>query len=93
MGKYVAAIGNPEKILNFVKKKDTTKQRSKLKKQKHQKLPKHVSQHLMKSFFQYLQPILSVFFFDIIFFAVPIVKMLLGQGVNYRKICETPPKD
>ena len=32
-------------------------------------------------------------FFDISFFTVPIVKTLLGQGVNYRKLCETPPKN
>ena len=47
-------IGNPEKIQKYVKKKDTAKLRPKSKKQKHRKLPNHVSQDAMKSFFPYL---------------------------------------
>ena len=40
----------------------------------------------MKRFFRLLQPILSVFFFDISFIPVPLVKTLLGQGEKSVKL-------
>ena len=64
----MAEIGNPEKIPKFVKKKDTAKIGPKSKKQKHRKLPTDEYYRRMKSFFQNIEPNLSVFFLTFHFF-------------------------
>ena len=83
--KNVAEIANPEKIPKFVKKKDTAKIGPKSKKQKHRKLPTNEYYRRMKSFFLNIEPILSVFFFDMSFLGFPILSRHPNRVSNYRK--------
>ena len=74
-----------KKFQNLSKKKDTPKIGPKSKNQKHRKLPTNEYYRRMKSFFLNIEPILSVFFFDMSFSGFSILSRHPKRVSNYRK--------